>query len=88
MLFEDGEMLPIMKVYVLTVKDYWSNRVSLDYRKEAILLLFEDSEAITLPKVVKDWLIFFNYLKWSEPIVSPLLTFYDPAKSHRFNRAF
>ncbi len=54
MLFEDGEILPTMKVYVLPVNDYWSKRVSFDSRKAAILFTLDDNEAITLPNVDKD----------------------------------
>ena len=64
-MLEEGEMLPTIKVYVFPVRDYWSNRVNLDYLNAAILFAFDDKEAITFPSVVNDWLIFFNYLKWS-----------------------
>ncbi len=35
--FEEGEILPIIKVLVFIVKDYWSKRVSFDYLNEATL---------------------------------------------------
>lgn len=63
MLFEDGEMLPIMKVKVLAVRESWSKRVSFDYRNGGIFLAPPDRLYITLPKVVKDWFIFLSYLK-------------------------
>jgi len=65
-------MLPIIYVYVFPVNDYCNNRVSLDYRNDATkLLFFDDNDAITLPNVVNislpnvvnDWLILFNYCK-------------------------
>lgn len=43
---------------------------------------------MTFPRVVKDWLMFLNSLKCSLFIYSLLLTFYEPAKSQRFNLAF
>lgn len=75
MLFDDGEILPTIKVYVLPVNDYWSNLVSLDSRNAATIFVFEDNDAITLPKVVKDWLMFLSSWKCYVPIVSPLLIF-------------
>lgn len=75
MLFDEGEMLPTMNVKVLPVRDYCRRRVSFDSRKAAMLFVFEDNEAMTLPNVVKDWLMFFNYWKWSFPIVYPLFIF-------------
>lgn len=87
-LFDDGEIFPTINVYVFPVKDYWSNLVSFDSRNAATIFVFEDNEAITLPNVVSDWLIFFSYWKCSVPIVSPLFIFYEPAKSHKFNLAF
>lgn len=68
-MFDEGEIFPTIKVYVFPVKDYCKSLVSFDSRNAAILLVFEDSDAITFPKVVKDWLMFFNYWKWSDPIV-------------------
>ena len=53
-LFDEGDILPTIKVYVFPVKDYCSNRVSFDYLKAATIFVFEDNEAITLPKVVND----------------------------------
>lgn len=88
MLFAEGEIFPIIKVYVLSVKESCKSLVSLDYRKGGIFLPPLERLYITFPKVVNDWFIFLSYLKWSIPISSLLLTFYDPAKSHRFNRAF
>ena len=38
MFFEEGEMFPIMKVFVLMVKDSWSSRVSLDSLNAATLV--------------------------------------------------
>jgi hypothetical protein len=87
--FIDGEMFPTIKVKVFPESESWSSRVSFDYRKGATDLFFNvERLAITLPRVVKDWFIFFNYLKWSLFIVSLLLIFYEPAKSHKFNLAF
>ena len=53
-----------------------------------MLFVFDDNDAITFPKVVKDWLIFLSYWRWSEPMVSVLFIFYEPAKSHKFSLAF
>ena len=75
MLFIDGEMLPTIKVKVFPVKESWSSLVNFDYLKEATLLVLLDKLAITFPKVVNDWLIFFNSLKWSLVIASFLFTF-------------
>lgn len=88
MLLAEGEIFPTIKVKVFPVKDYWRSRVSFDSRKAAMLLVLEDNDAITLPNVVKDWFMFFNYWKWSFPMVSPLFIFYEPAKSHKFSLAF
>lgn len=77
-----------MNVYVFPVKDYCNNLVSFDYLNAATILVFEDNEAITFPKVVKDWLIFLSSWKCYVPIVSPLFIFYEPAKSHRLSLAF
>lgn len=63
MLLAEGEIFPTIKVKVFPVKDYWRSRVSFDSRKAAMLLVFEDNDAITLPNVVKDWFMFFNYWK-------------------------
>lgn len=38
MFFEEGEIFPIMKVFVLIVKDSWSSRVSLDSLNAATLV--------------------------------------------------
>ncbi len=87
-MFAEGEILPTMKVKVFPVKESWSKRVNFDYRNAAILLFLLDRLAITFPKVVKDWLMFFSYLKWSSFISSLLFTFSDPAKSHKLSLAF
>lgn len=59
---DDGEILPIMNVWVLTVKDYCKSLVNFESRKGAtVFLSLLESANITLPKVVKDKLIFFNY---------------------------
>ena len=81
-------MFPTMNVKVLPVSESCSNLVNFDYRNDATLLLLLDREAMTFPSVVRDWLMFFNSLKWSLFISSPLLTFSDPAKSHKLSLAF
>jgi hypothetical protein len=53
-LFAEGEIFPTITVYVFPVNDYCSNRVNFDYLKAAMLFAFEDSEAMTFPKVDKD----------------------------------
>lgn len=87
-LFNEGEILPTIKVNVFPVKESCSNLVNFDYRKDATLFTLLDKLAITLPRVVNDWLIFFSYLKWASLISYALFTFSDPAKSHKFNLAF
>lgn len=87
--FIEGDILPTIKVKVLPERESWSNLVSFDYLKGATdLFLLVERLAMTLPKVVNDWLIFFSYLKWSLFIISLLFTFYEPAKSHKFSLAF
>lgn len=81
-------MLPTINVNVFPVSESWSNRVSFDYLNEATLFTLLERLAITFPRVLKDWLIFLSSLKWSSLMSSPLLTFYDPAKSQRFSLAF
>lgn len=86
---EEGERLPKMKVYVFPVRDYCSNLVSLDYLKAATAFLSPLERAkMTFPKVVRDRLIFLSYLSCTSVMAYFLLIFYDPAKSHRFNRPF
>ena len=64
MFLDEGEMLPMMNVFVLMVRDYCKSRVSFDSLKAATLDFFPlESEYITLPKVVKDKLMFFSYCK-------------------------
>lgn len=84
----EGEIFPTIKVKVLPVKESWRRRVSLDYRNEATLFILLERLAITFPRVVNDWFIFLSYLKCSLLMSSLLLTFSDPARSHRFKRAF
>lgn len=63
MFFDDGEMFPMMNVKVFPVRDYCNSLVSLDYRNDAMDLCLEDNEAMTLPRVVRDWLMFFSYCR-------------------------
>ena len=82
-------MLPTMKVNVLLVRESCSRRVSFDSRKGATAFpLPLLSEAMTLPRVVRDWLIFLSSLKWASDMLSDLLIFSEPAKSHKLSRAF
>ena len=62
--FEDGDIAPIINVLVLPINDYWSRRVSFDSLKidEFFTMPFESS-LMTLPRVVKERLIFFNYYR-------------------------
>lgn len=86
--FEEGEIAPTMIVFVFPVKDSWRSRVSLDYLNMAVF--FEgsfDKELMTLPRVVKDKLMFFSSYRWSFVIAYLLFIFSDPAKSHKFNLA-
>ena len=71
----DGEMFPIIKVKVLPVRESCSKRVNFDSLKEATVLLLLDKLAITFPKVVRDWFIFFSYRKCSPLMFYPLFTF-------------
>lgn len=68
MLFSEGEILPIIKVKVLAVNESCKSRVNFDSRNAGTLLLPLDKLYITFPKVERDWLIFFNYLKCSSAI--------------------
>ena len=64
MFFEEGDMFPMIKVFVLMVRDYCRSRVSFDSLKAATLDFFPlESEYITLPKVVKDKFMFLSYCK-------------------------
>lgn len=53
-----------------------------------VFLDFDESEAITLPRVVRDWLMLLSSSRWLVCICYILLIFYEPARSHRFRRAF
>ena len=76
MLLMDGEIFPTINVKVLPVKDSCKSLVNLDSRNAGTPLdLVEDRFDITFPKVVKDWLIFFNYWKCYPLIYYVLLTF-------------
>jgi len=65
MLLIEGDMLPTMKVKVFPVNESWSNLVSFDSLNAATLLVLLERLAITLPKVVRDWLMFLSSRKWS-----------------------
>lgn len=66
MFLDEGEIFPMMNVFVFIVKDYCNNRVSFDYRKAATVAFFPlDKAFITFPNVVKERFMFFNYCKWS-----------------------
>ena len=54
----------MMKVRVLPVSDYWSSLVSFDYLKAPVAFFLSPLESayITLPRVVRERLIFFSYL--------------------------
>lgn len=63
--------------------------MSFDSRNGAIALpLPLLREAITFPRVVRDWLIFLSYLKWAYDMLYDLFIFYEPAKSHKLSLAF
>lgn len=53
-LLADGEIFPTINVYVLPIRDYCNKRVNFDYLNAAILFVFDDNEAITLPNVDND----------------------------------
>lgn len=61
----EGEIFPTMNVKVLAVKESCKSLVSFDYLKGGTPLCVLERLAITFPRVVKDWLMFFSYLKWS-----------------------
>ena len=84
----EGDIFPIMKVNVFDVNDSWRSLVNFDYLNEGIFFPPLDKLYITFPNVVSDWFIFFSSLKWSFPIYSFLLTFSDPARSHKLSLAF
>ena len=64
MFLKEGERLAMMKVRVLPVSDYWSSLVSFDYLKAPVAFFLSPLESayITLPRVVRERLIFFSYL--------------------------
>jgi len=71
-----------MAVFVFPPIESCSNRVNLDYRYGAMLLPVAN-DPMTLPKVVRERLMFLSYSKCYPVIVSPLCIFYEPAKSQR-----
>ena len=65
MLLIEGEILPTIKVKVFNVNESWRSLVNLDYLKGGTPLALLERLAITFPRVVNDWLIFFNSRKWA-----------------------
>lgn len=86
----DGDIAPIMIVFVLPINDYCSKRVSFDYRNIDVFFMACPlvRKFMTFPNVVRDKLMFFSSFKWSSPIAYFLFIFYEPAKSHRLNFDF
>ena len=76
MFLVEGEILPIINVFVLPTNESWSNLVNFDSRNADLSLESPlDKDFITFPKVVKDKLIFFNSYRCSRAIFYFLLIF-------------
>lgn len=86
---DEGDIAPIMKVFVLPSKESCKSLVSFDSRKKVVFLYgpFE-SEYITFPRVVNDKLMHFSSSKCILFIFYFLFIFSDPAKSHKLRLDF